>query len=154
IAAGAVIHEGTPVLGVDGAIARTERGAVRGEEIVLATNAAAARWPAGRAIAAFRGAIVLTEPVADLHQRIGWERGEPVSDARTYLNYFRLTNDGRVLMGSASGDLARAEAALREIFPALADVPVAARWEGAIDVSSDRLPVVATVPGTRVHYGV
>src|SRR5262249_45461870 len=70
IAAGAVIHEGTPVLGVDGAIARTERGAVRGEEIVLATNAAAARWPAGRAIAAFRSAIVLTEPVADLHERI------------------------------------------------------------------------------------
>jgi hypothetical protein len=57
-------------------------------------------------------------------------------------------------MGSASGDPARAEAALRELFPALADVPVAARWEGAIDVSSDRLPIVATVPGTRVHYGV
>jgi glycine/D-amino acid oxidase-like deaminating enzyme len=154
IAAGAVIHEGTPVLGVDGALVRIERGAVRAEEIVLATNAAAARWPAARAIAAFRSAIVLTEPVPGLHERIGWERREPVSDARTYLDYFRLTNDDRVLMGSASGDLARAEAALREIFPALADVPVVARWDGAIDVSSDRLPVVATVPGTRVHYGV
>jgi glycine/D-amino acid oxidase-like deaminating enzyme len=154
LAAGAVIHEGTPVIGVDGAVVRTDRGAVRAEEIVLATNAAAARWPAARAIAAFRSAIVLTEPVADLHERIGWERGEPVSDARTYLNYFRLTNDNRLLMGSASGDLARAEAALREIFPALTDVPIAARWDGAIDVSSDRLPVVATVPGMRVHYGV
>src|SRR5262249_13662841 len=29
-----------------------------------------------------------------------------------------------------------------------------ARWEGAIDVSSDRLPVIGTVPGTRVHYGL
>src|SRR5439155_16420203 len=95
-----------------------------------------------------------TEPVSDLHARIGWQNGVAVSDVRTYLNYFRPTNDGRVLMGSASGDLARAEAALRRIFPALADVPVAARWEGAIDVSSDRLPFFATVPGTRVHYGI
>jgi len=57
-------------------------------------------------------------------------------------------------MGSASGEFQRAEAALRAYFPQLADVRVAARWEGAIDVSSDRLPVVGTVPGTRVHYGL
>ena len=29
---------------------------------------------------------------------------------------------------------------------------IASRWEGAIDVSSDRLPVVGTLAGTRVHY--
>ena len=152
--AGAVIHEETPVLGIDGSTVQCGRGSVRAQEIVLATNAAAARWPARRTAAVFRSAIVLTEPVPDLHERIGWERGEATSDARTYLNYFRPTNDGRVLMGSASGELARAEAALRQIFPALADVAVAARWEGAIDVSSDRLPFVGTVPGTRVHYGL
>ena len=55
-------------------------------------------------------------------------------------------------MGSASGDYPRAEGALRQYFPQLADVKIASRWEGAIDVSSDRLPVVGTVPGTRVHY--
>ena len=154
LAAGGVIHEATPVLGIDGSTVRSERGAVRAAEIVLATNAAAARWPAARAVATFRSAIVLTEPVPNLHERVGWERGEAVSDARTYLNYFRPTNDDRVLMGSASGDVARAETALRQIFPALDDVHIAARWEGAIDVSSDRLPVFGTVPGTRVHYGL
>jgi len=154
LAAGCVVHETTPVVGIDGGTVRAERGAVRAEEIVLATNAAAARWPAARAIATFRSAIVLTAPVPDLRERIGWEHGEAVSDARTYLNYFRTTNDDRVLMGSASGDFALAVAALRQIFPALGDVAIAAWWEGAIDVSSDRLPVVATVPGTRLHYGV
>lgn len=154
VASGAVVHESTPVAGIDDGVVRCERGSVRAEEIVLATNAAAARWPATRSVVVFRSAIVLTEPVADLHERIGWERGEAISDARTYLNYFRPTNDGRVLMGSASGDVARAEAALRAIFPALADVRVAARWEGAIDVSSDRLPLVSTVPATRVHYAL
>ena len=154
LAAGAVLHEGTPVLGLDGSTVRCERGSVRAEEIVVATNAAAASWPAARSVAVFRSAIVLTEPVDDLHERIGWERGEAISDARTYLNYFRPTQDKRVLMGSASGDFHRAESALRTIFPDLADIPIAARWEGAIDVSSDRLPVVGTVPGTRTHYGL
>jgi glycine/D-amino acid oxidase-like deaminating enzyme len=152
--AGVVVHERTPVVSVDGGVVACERGAVRAEEIVLATNAAAARWPAARNVAVFRSAIVLTEPVPDLHERVGWQNGEAVCDERTYLNYFRPTNDLRVLMGSASGDLGRAEAALRNIFPALADVPIAARWEGAIDVSSDRLPVFGTVPGTRIHYGL
>jgi len=154
LAAGASVHERTPVVGLDGGGISCERGVVRAQEIVLATNASAARWPATRSVAVFRSAIVLTEPVVDLHERIGWERGESISDARTYLNYFRPTNDGRVLMGSASGDLSRAEAALRVIFPALADIGIAARWEGAIDVSSDRLPLVSTVPGTRVHYAL
>ncbi|NUR78260.1 MAG: FAD-dependent oxidoreductase, partial [Thermoleophilia bacterium] len=153
LAAGVAINESTPVLGIDGSTVRCERGAVRAEEIVLATNAAAARWPATRNVFVFRSAIVLTDPVLDLHERVGWQRGEAVSDARTYLSYFRPTEDNRVLMGSASGDFGRAEAALRQIFPALADVRIAARWDGAIDVSSDRLPVVGTVPGTRVHYG-
>jgi glycine/D-amino acid oxidase-like deaminating enzyme len=155
LAAGVTVHESTPVLAIDGSSLRCERGVVTAEEIVVATNAAAAtRWPAARSVAVFRSAIVLTEPIPDLHERVGWEDGEAISDARTYLNYFRPTNDGRVLMGSASGDIARAEEALRQIFPALADVRVAARWEGAIDVSSDRLPVIGTVPGTRTHYGL
>jgi len=154
LAAGATLHERTPVLSIDGGGITSERGIVRAEEIVLATNASAARWPADRSVAVFRSAIVLTEPVPNLHERIGWEREEAIADARTYLNYFRLTNDGRVLMGSASGEFPRAEAALRAYFPQLADVPIAARWEGAIDVSSDRLPVVGTVAGTRVHYGL
>jgi glycine/D-amino acid oxidase-like deaminating enzyme len=154
LAAGATVHERTPVLSIDEGGIACERGLLRAEEIVLATNASAARWPATRSVAVFRSAIVLTEPVPSLHERIGWEHEEAIADARTYLNYFRLTNDDRVLMGSASGEFQRAEAALRAYFPQLADVRVAARWEGAIDVSSDRLPVVGTVPGTRVHYGL
>jgi glycine/D-amino acid oxidase-like deaminating enzyme len=154
LAAGVVIHERTPVLSIDPAGVLCAGGSVRAQEIVVATNSAAARWPAARNVAVFRSAIVLTEPVPDLHERVGWERGEAISDERTYLNYFRPTNDLRVLMGSASGDLPRAEAALRQLFPALTDVAIAARWEGAIDVSSDRLPVFGTVPGTRIHYGL
>jgi glycine/D-amino acid oxidase-like deaminating enzyme len=153
LAAGAGLYEHTPALALDGSRVVTPGGSVRAEEIVLGTNAAAAHWPAGRRLAVFRSAIVLTEPVPDLAARLGWEDGVAVFDGRTYLDYFRPTDDGRVLMGSASGELARAERALRTLLPALSDVAISHRWEGAIDVSSDRFPFVATVPGTRVHYG-
>ena len=153
LTAGVEIHERTPVVTVDAGRARTAHGSVTAEQIVIATNASAAvRWPASRRVAVFRSAIVLTEPVPDLHERIGWEGGEAIADARTYLSYFRLTNDRRVLMGSASGDFARAEEMLRRYFPQLGGVKVDARWEGAVDVSSDRFPVVGTLAGGRVHY--
>jgi glycine/D-amino acid oxidase-like deaminating enzyme len=147
------IYERTPVLELAPGRLRTPRGTVRAEEIVVATNAWAARWPAARHLAVLRSAIVLTEPVPDLAERVGWENGEAVFDGRTFLSYFRPTRDGRVLMGSAAGTLERAERMLRSLLPALADVRVEHRWEGPIDVSSDRLPFFGTVPGTRIHYG-
>ena len=83
LAAGVVVHESSPVVGIDNGVVRCERGSVHAQEIVLATNAAAARWPASGSVAVFRSAIVLTEPVADLRERVGWERGEAISDERT-----------------------------------------------------------------------
>ena len=144
---GVRVYERTPALELEAGRVRTPRGVVRAPEIVVATNAWAARWPAARHLAVFRSAIVLTAPVPDLAERVGWEGGEGVFDARTFLSYFRTTRDGRVLMGSAGGTIARAESALRTLLPALSDVPVEHAWEGPIDVSSDRLPFFATVPG-------
>ena len=154
LAAGATVHERTAVLGIDGStvVCAGAGASVRAEEIVIATNASAAvRWPVARRVAVFRSAIVLTEPVSDLDERLGWGKREAIADARTYLSYFRPTNDGRVLMGSASGESARAEETLRRYFPQIADVGIAARWDGAIDVSSDRFPVVGTTKDARVH---
>jgi glycine/D-amino acid oxidase-like deaminating enzyme len=152
--AGVRLHELSPVLELNDSVVRTAEGSVRARDIVIATNAWAERiGPVARRIAVFRSAIVLTAPVADLEARIGWGGGEAISDARTYLHYFRPTRDGRVLMGSASGEIARAERGLRAFFPALDDVPIEHAWEGPIDVSSDRLPFFATIPGTRIHYG-
>lgn len=151
---GARLYEHSPVVELRDGTVRTPSGSVGARDVVVATNAWSARIPAvARRMAVFRSAIVLTAPVPDLEERVGWGGGEAISDARTYLHYFRPTRDGRVLMGSASGDVARAERALRAFFPALDDVPVEHAWEGPVDVSSDRLPFFATIPGTRIHYG-
>ena len=169
--AGVSLYEGTPALRArDGEVA-TPRGTIRAREVVLATNAALTGWaPAGRSLTNFGSYVVLTEPVPELLEQIGWTGGEAIVDGRMFLHYFRTTNDGRVLMGSGSGPIGfggrvderfsrdlptagRAEAGLRRLLPGLADARVERAWGGPIDVSADHLPFFATKPGTRVHYG-
>ncbi len=168
--AGVELFEHTPVTSIRPGALETPTGSVRARELVLALNAWGTGWPLGGRQTTFGSAVVLTEPVPELLEQIGWTGGEAVTDGRMFLHYFRTTPDGRVLMGSGSGRLepggrvgpevlddvaaqARAHAGLRTLLPALADARIEARWSGPIDVSADRLPRFGTVPGTRIHYG-
>jgi glycine/D-amino acid oxidase-like deaminating enzyme len=170
IDAGVELFEHTPVTGVRSGELATPAGIVRAREIVLALNVWGTSWPLGGRQTNFGSAVVLTEPVPELLEEIGWTGGEAIIDGRMFLHYFRTTPDGRVLMGSGSGRLglgdhigpgilddvpaqARAERGLRELLPTLAAAPIAARWSGPIDVSADKLPRFGTVPGTRLHFG-
>jgi glycine/D-amino acid oxidase-like deaminating enzyme len=109
--------------------------------------------------------------VPQLLEEIGWTGGEAITDGRMFLHYFRTSEDGRVLMGSASGPIgfagrvdgrfthdlataARAERGLRRLLPDLAGARIERAWGGPIDVSADHLPFFGTVPGTAVHYGL
>ena len=52
---------------------------------------------------------MLTAPVPNLAERVGWARGDGVLDARApFLSYFRTTRNGRVLMGSTRAAPSRA----------------------------------------------
>jgi glycine/D-amino acid oxidase-like deaminating enzyme len=164
IAAGVELHEGSHVR-------RPEdlRGA---KAVVLATNAWLTGWrPVRRHVTNFGSYVVLTEPVPELLEQIGWTGHEAVVDGRMFIHYFRTTDDGRVVMGSGSGPIgmggrvdarftrdaptaARAELGLRRLLPGLAGARVERAWGGPIDVSSDHLPFVGTVPGTRFHYAL
>jgi glycine/D-amino acid oxidase-like deaminating enzyme len=172
LADGVELFEGTRAqLRGDGTIAANGR-TVRASSIVVATNAAATEWrPVRGRLTVFGSYVVLTEPVPDLLDEIGWTDGLGIYDARMFLHYFRTTNDGRVLMGSGSGPIGfgariderfthdaptagRAEEGLRRLLPALADVKVEAAWGGPIDVSADHVPFIGTVPSTRIHYAL
>ena len=171
LAAGVTLYEGTRVTRIrDGEVAALG-GVVQAREIVHATNAFLTGWrPAGRSLTNFGSYVVLTEPVPDLLEEIGWTGGEAITDGRMFIHYFRTTNDGRVLMGSGSGPIgfggridarfsgdvptaARAEAGLRRLLPGLAGARVERAWGGPIDVSADHLPFFRTKPGTWIHYG-
>jgi len=170
IEAGVSVHELSRVDAVEPGRVGTEAGGVRAPQIVVATNAWMTGWrPVARRLTNFGSYVVLTEPVPELLERIGWTGGEPIFDSRMFLHYFRTTADGRVLMGSGSGPIgfggrvdgrftrdrptaARAELALRRLFPELAEARVEHAWGGPIDVAADQLPFFGTTAGC-IHYG-
>jgi glycine/D-amino acid oxidase-like deaminating enzyme len=151
LAAGVELYEHTPATRVRESVVETPSGTIRAGEIVLATNSALARWrPTARRLAEFRSHVVLTERVPDVIEELGWTGGEAIADGRMFLHYFRTTNDGRVLMGSAGGTRRHAERGLRLLLPALADARITHHWGGPIDVSADRLPNVGS--RGRIHF--
>jgi glycine/D-amino acid oxidase-like deaminating enzyme len=171
--AGVELHEQSAATRIRAGEVSTAQGRVRAPEVVVAINAAATGWrPVARHVTNFGSYIVLTEPVPELLEEIGWTGGEAIVDGRMFLHYFRTTPDGRVLMGSGSGPIgfrgklderftsdaptaARAEAGLRRLLPRLSDARVERAWGGPIDVSADHLPFFGTVPGSkRIHYGL
>jgi glycine/D-amino acid oxidase-like deaminating enzyme len=174
-AAGAEVYERSRVralhvAGPGEVVAETASGRVRAGAAVLAVNAAT------RGIAPLRSRlsvtsshIVLTEPVPDVLEAIGWTGGESVADSRTFLHYTRTTRDGRIAFGWGGGRLAvgarlngRVEvdaavaAELREhlvtMFPALEGRAITHAWGGPIDVSPSHIPQIGTLDGAPVHY--
>ena len=154
------------------AVAETARGRVRAAAAVLAVG------PSARAIAPLRSRlsvtsshIVLTEPVPDVLDEIGWTGGECITDGRTLLHYFRTTRDSRIVFGWGGGRLAyggrvngrievdpdvaaTTRAHLVRMFPALEDRAITHAWGGPIDVSPSHLPQVGTLPGAPVHFAL
>jgi glycine/D-amino acid oxidase-like deaminating enzyme len=168
--AGARLHERTPVRGLSrAAVVTTPRGRVRARAAVLAVNSGTAAFPGFRlAHAVASSHIVLTEPVPDVIDELGWTGGEPIADGRTLLHYTRTTNDGRIAFGWGGGrmgfgahrlgrlevdpDAARtARAALVRFFPQLRGRQVTHAWGGPIDVSPTHLPIFGS--RGRVHHG-
>jgi glycine/D-amino acid oxidase-like deaminating enzyme len=172
--AGVALHERTAVTRIAAGkptLVETPGGRVLAPEVVVATNAWMTGWrPVAGKLTNFGSYVVLTEPVPELLEKIGWTGGEAVSDWRMFVHYFRTTPEGRVLMGSGSGPIGhggrvdarftadrqtagRAEVGLRKLLPGLEAARVTHAWGGPIDVSSDHQPFYGTVARTRIHYG-
>jgi glycine/D-amino acid oxidase-like deaminating enzyme len=182
--AGIRLHERSPVTRIEagvspswrgvtpGTTVRSDHGQIRADAVVVATNAWMTGWrPVANRVTNMGSWVVLTEPAPDALEAIGWTGHEAVTDGRTFLHYFRTTDDGRVLMGAGAGQIGfggkvderffadaavrgRAEAGLRRLLPGLAGVAVERTWGGPIDVSADRLPFFGTHGSSRLHYGV
>ena len=102
---GVRIHERTAVtrLDPDGG-AEASSGRVRANAAVLAVNSAAASFPGYRlSLAVASSHIVLTEPIPDVLDELGWTGGEAIVDSRTLVHYMRTTRDGRIVFGWGGG---------------------------------------------------
>jgi glycine/D-amino acid oxidase-like deaminating enzyme len=167
---GVRIHERTQVtqLDRDGDV-ETRTGRIRANAAVLAVNSRASAFPGYRfSLAAASSHIVLTEPVPEVLDEIGWTGGEAVVDSRTLIHYMRTTNDGRIAFGWGGGAMgfdgrvsrrqeidprvsARTRESLARFFPQLRSRRVTHAWGGPIDVSPTHLPIFGS--RGRVHHG-
>jgi len=166
--AGVEIYESTAVRSFreagDGVEARTDGGSVRAARGVLAIGSAAKgrRGPLRGRLTVASSHIVLTEPVPDVLEQLGWTGGECITDSRSLLHYFRTTKDGRIVFGWGGGRIAmgartkgRAEldaaviagaaAHLHDYFPQLRGRQITHAWGGPIDASPTHLPAVTTL---------
>ena len=149
---------------------RTDHGTVRAPHAVLAAGGALASFgPLRGRLTVASSHIVLTEPVPDVLDDLGWTGGEAITDGRALLHYFRTTPDGRIAFGWAGGRLAvgarlygrvdadaAVAAATREhlvrLFPALRDRKITHAWGGPIDIAPSRTATIGSLPGDRVHF--
>ena len=172
LARGVEVCEGSPVTRLaaspGGVEAHTSSGVVRARSAVLAVGAAAKapRGPLRNRLTVVSSHIVLTEPVPDLLEEIGWTGGECITDSRALIDYFRTTPDGRIAFGWGGGRIAMgarlhgrseldpevaslAAARLRDYFPGLEGRALTHAWGGPIDASPTHLPLVLPLRGGR-----
>ena len=151
------------------AVATTSGVRVHARAAVLAVNSATVGFRGFRlAHAVASSHMVVTEPVPDVIEELGWTGGEPIADGRTLLHYLRTTRDGRIAFGWGGGrmgfgarrggrlevdpDAARtARDDLLRFLPQLEGRRITHAWGGPIDVSPTHLPIFGS--RGRVHHG-
>ena len=165
---GAAIVENAEVSAIQGAQGKlsikTSKGVVRAGKVLLATNGyTGSLYPrARRGIFPVGSYIVVTEPLrSDLQAELS-PKGRMFYDSKYFLNYFRLTPDGRMLFGgrnnfSTNLDLQDSAAQLQKrlhvVFPQLRDVPITHSWTGRLGVTFDLMPHILHSKNVYVAYG-
>jgi glycine/D-amino acid oxidase-like deaminating enzyme len=166
VRAGAVIVEGVEVLGINRSKGRTtlatSGGPLPAAEMLLATNGyTGAAFPGlRRRVVPVGSYVVATARLEPSVARGLLPRARVMSDTWNLLHYFRLSDDGRLVFGGrasftpttvgrSAGILA---AAMRKVFPPLAEVPVEYAWAGNVCFGRDRMPHAGRLDG--VHYAL
>jgi glycine/D-amino acid oxidase-like deaminating enzyme len=163
-------------IGTAGAAARvrTEAGSVTARRLVLATSAYTHQLlPAitNRFIPLY-DYILVSDPLAPAHREaIGWRRRQGITDGRTFFNYYRLTDDDRILWGTSEAayyagnrvdpscdhspaHYAALRASFRRHFPALARLEFPYAWGGPICSTTRMTPFFGRALGGRACYGL
>lgn len=168
IGKGARIHDGSAAraLARQGSRWRvsTDRGAVLADHVLLCTNAYTDDlWPdLRREVITLHSLQVATRPLPDSIRRSILPEGHVVSDTQRILFYFRLDDEGRLVMGGRgsfgetnSARLYRfVEGAAERLFPQLGKPQWAFRWAGKVAITLDHFPRVHELaPGLRTVLG-
>jgi glycine/D-amino acid oxidase-like deaminating enzyme len=168
IAAGAVVHGRTAVLGIrsEGDVyeVSTARGTVRARDVIVGVNGYADqsdRW-LRRRLVPVRSRIIATAPLSPNLMGELMPRKMMCSETRKLHYYYRPSPDGtRILFGGRDGTIAgdpqwptqSLHRALADIFPVLRDVEVTHSWFGNVAMNRDMIPRIFSRSGMRYACG-
>ena len=154
IQAGAVLYEQTPAHHIKTGpqpIIQTDKGRVIADEVILAGNGYLGglnRTVAAR-VMPINNFIITTEPLEDIAAVL--PQDVAVADSRFVVNYFRRTEDNRLLFGGGESygyrfpnQIAdRVRKPLERVFPQLKGVPISHAWGGTLAITMSRMPYFA-----------
>ena len=152
-AAGAVIHENSEVLSFtpgDKAVLKTAQGSVVAGHVILAGNGYIGGLEPGypSRVMPINNFILATEPLGDRAVEI---LAEPiaVADSNFVVNYWRLSDDNRLLFGGGESygyrfpDIVKTvRAPMLKIYPQLADAKITHAWGGTLAITMNRMPAL------------
>ncbi|MBV0912581.1 NAD(P)/FAD-dependent oxidoreductase [Anianabacter salinae] len=150
---GAVVHEGTLARKVrrdgDGWAVETDHGTLRAGHVVMAGNGylEGLNGRVARHVMPINNFIIATEPLGDLGKSL-LPRGNAVADSRFVVNYWRLSEDGRLLFGGGESYGYRFPADITavvrkpmlRIYPQLAGARIDHAWGGTLAITRSRMP--------------
>jgi glycine/D-amino acid oxidase-like deaminating enzyme len=142
----------------------TTKGVLKAKEIIVATNGytdglVPKLQPKVFTVGSYS---IVTEPLSkELQEEIS-PKDYVFYDSKWFLNYFRMTPDGRLLWGgrnnlSTTVDLHESATALRtqmvRAFPQLVDTPVTHTWTGQLGLTFDLMPNIGVEDGIHYSFG-
>jgi gamma-glutamylputrescine oxidase len=151
-AAGVLLHEGSEVLAIEQGprpVVRTAQGHVSAGQVILAGNGYLGGL--NRKIAArvmpINNFILATEPLGDRAAEV-LAQHVAVFDTKFVVNYWRLSEDGRLLFGGGESYgyrfprdiVATVRAPMLKVYPHLADVKITHAWGGTLAITTNRMP--------------
>jgi glycine/D-amino acid oxidase-like deaminating enzyme len=150
----------------NGFLLHTSQGRLQAEKVFVATSGYTdAAFPhLQRRILPIGSYIIATSPLPESLRLSLIPRRRMVFDTQHYLNYFRLSADGRMIFGGRAVFFPESERILQEsarilrkemeyVFPALRGVEVEYVWGGTLDFALDQMPHVGEEEGISYALG-
>src|SRR5574342_448359 len=144
----------------------TERGSLMAENVFVATNGytGSATPELRRKIIPIGSFIIATEPLPSTLAHELMPQNRMIFDFKHFLNYFRLTDDHRMIFGGRAAFFPENERTVRQsagilrrqmiaVFPQLRDVEIEYAWGGTLGFSFDLMPHAGETNGLYYAMG-
>jgi gamma-glutamylputrescine oxidase len=148
--AGATIFEMSRVTQFESGKVKTDKAEISANKIILATNGYLGNLDGHVAdrVMPINNFIVATEPLSDEMCKSLIRDGECVHDSRFVVNYFRISEDNRMLFGGGENysykfpsDITKTvRKPMLQVFPQLKDARIDYAWGGTLAITYKRLP--------------